>query len=66
METQQPTFATVKQASKVVDGLSENALRMHVFAANRNGLAPAIHRVGRRVLIDLDALRRWIRTGSAA
>lgn len=54
------------------DWLTVPALRHYVFAAKTerdsrgrtiiegNGLAPAIIRIGRRVLIDLDAFDAWV------
>jgi hypothetical protein len=54
---------------------TEPAIRYHVFCAQArqsstgiiegNKLAPAIRRVGRKVLIHQRRFRRWIETGSA-
>lgn len=66
-------LATIKQMPSL-DGygwLTESALRHLVFAAEDhvnsrgekvrgNGLNSAIIRVGRRVLMDLDAFDRWL------
>lgn len=41
---------------------TENAMRWHVFNARVNGLEQlgAIYRIGRKVLIDVDAFYRWL------
>lgn len=39
---------------------TQAGLRDLVLKADRNGLAPAIRRVGRRVLIDEDAFFVWV------
>jgi hypothetical protein len=45
---------------------TENALRWHVFNAERNGLASALVRVGRRVYIQKSAFNAWLASQSAA
>ena len=49
--------ATVKQTVQARSFLTEAALRKLIFEADQNGLARAVIRVGRRVLIDLDFIR---------
>jgi hypothetical protein len=54
---------------------SEAALRFHIYSSQErrstlgpvpgNGLAPAIRRVGRKVLIHHGRFRQWIETGRA-
>ena len=60
-------YVTVKQlAAEGNIPLTEASLRWHVFRADENGLAPAIRRIGRRVLIDREGFFRWIDKGVAA
>jgi hypothetical protein len=40
---------------------TERAMRHYIRRANANGLSPAIHRVGRRVLIDEAEFFSWAR-----
>lgn len=43
-----------------------SALRYMIFKANENGLAGAILRIGRRVLIDEAAFFSWVRSKGGA
>jgi len=54
-------FYTVKQMSMRHTAFSESALRALIFKADQNGLAPAITRVGRKVLTDEDKFIRWLK-----
>ena len=56
-EIHYPQFLTVSQWSEYFDWPPEGGLRHIIFHAETNGFAPAIRRVGRRVLIDAD--RFW-------
>lgn len=59
-------FATVAQLAQCEKAFSAAALRALIFNAKRNGLEPAIRRLGRRVLIDVPAFREWVdREGGA-
>ena len=62
---------TVKQTSKEHPAFSESSIRFHVFNAEPrlnsrgeripdNGLASAIIRIGRKVLIDEDRFLKWV------
>ena len=71
-----PRYVSVKLIPKLsqYDGtFSESAIRHLIFGAEDriasdgtvirgNGLAPAILRIGRRVLIDLEAFDCWLET----
>jgi len=39
---------------------TDNSIRHLVRGASRNGLAPAVRRIGRKVLIDEVAFRAWL------
>ena len=54
-------FYTVKQMSMRHQAFSESALRALIFKSDQNGLAPAIIRVGRKVLMDDDKFIRWLK-----
>lgn len=54
-------FYTVKQMSMRHPAFSQSALRALIFKADQNGLAPAITRVGRKVLIEEDKFIRWLK-----
>ena len=60
---------TVKQIVAEAPALTEAGLRQLIFRAEQVGLSSAIHRIGRKVLIDREGLLRWIcepRTSAAA
>ncbi len=50
----------VKQMSMRHESFSESSFRSLIFYADKNGLWPAIKRVGRKVLIDENKFLRWI------
>jgi hypothetical protein len=65
------TLLSVKQLSELLPAFTENSLRFHIFNAEprinsqgdivpENGLASAIIRVGRKVLVDRDKFIEWI------
>ncbi len=45
--------------------ITEGSLRWLIFNAQENGLDQALVRVGRRVLIDLDAFNDWLESQRA-
>jgi hypothetical protein len=51
---------TVQQVAEAYPAFTEGGLRWLIFNAEENGFSSAIVRVGRRVLIDLEELDRWI------
>ena len=64
-------LGTVQQTSERFPAFSQSALRFLIFNADErtnsrgetipgNGLAPAIIRIGRKVLIDEDKFLEWI------
>lgn len=51
---------TVKQLVQEYPGIfTEGSLRWTIFNAEQNGFDTCVIRMGRRVLIDQHALRRW-------
>lgn len=54
-------LGTVRQVTQEHPGFTEAAVRGLIHKANRNGLAPYIHRIGRRIMVDLDGFQDWIR-----
>lgn len=63
---EKPPFMTVREIADAPGWPSESALRALIFNAGTNGLAPAIRRVGRRVLIDIEKFWSWVETGGGA
>ena len=57
---------TVRQVAKRCPGFTEPAVRKLIFDAERNGLAAAIVRIGRRVFIDLEKFDEWLEKHRAA
>jgi hypothetical protein len=57
-----PKFLTVKQYAERYPYPSESALRWMLFHSSTNGLESAVIRVGRRIILDLDALNAWLRS----
>ena len=53
-------LGSVKDVMAAHPGLSEQSLRALIFSAKENGLAPHIHRIGRRVFIDLVGFEKWV------
>jgi len=51
---------TVKQLAEKSPAFSEASLRWMIFCAEQNGLARALVKVGRRVLIDVAEFERWL------
>lgn len=56
----QRRFLTVRELAEAPGWPTESALRAMIFNADSNGLAPAIKRVGRRVLIDVERFWAWV------
>ena len=51
---------TVRQIAESSPVFSEASLRWLIFNAKQNGLEPALIRVNRRVLIDLECFNEWL------
>jgi hypothetical protein len=66
-----PRYRTVLALHEILnegashETFSTHALRHQIRQAQRNGLAPAIRRLGRKVLIDEIGYRIWLATGQA-
>ena len=65
------TVRQIVEASREASGgqqpaITEGGLRWLIFRADQNGLDEAIVRVGRRVLIDVEAFNRWLERGRGA
>jgi hypothetical protein len=58
------SFLTVKQAAEKYPAFGERALRYLIFTRSRNGLAPAVRKVGKKVLLDESAFVAWIERGA--
>lgn len=60
-----PGLVTIKQAAQRIPALTEDALRAHIKRRKKNGLQEtgALIKKGRRWLIDLSKLVRWLETG---
>ena len=51
---------SVRQLAAECPAFSQASIRWSIFHASSNGLAPALVRLGKRVLIDRDAFERWV------
>ena len=68
-------FENLRTVQQVVDAsrpvaeaeptITEGSLRWLIFNAEENGLDQALVRVGRRVLIDVDAFNAWLESRRA-
>ena len=54
------SLRTVAQLAEELPAFSQAAIRRLIFNAEENGLAPAIFRIGRRVLIDIGLFSQWL------
>lgn len=54
------SLRSLKQLAAECPAFTEDSLRWLVFNAPTNGLAPALVRIGARVLIDRDAFQQWV------
>ena len=59
MENEQLNLLTVDQFCKKHSWPPPGGMRWMIFKAKENGLSPALIRIGRRVLIDVDAFFKW-------
>jgi hypothetical protein len=55
-----PTLLTVKQFCQQHPAFTQGGVRWLLFNRQENGLEHAVLKVGRRVLIDVDAFFGWI------
>lgn len=60
------SYLTVKQLPAKYPAFTENAIRWAIFNKDRNGFAPVIRKVGKKVLIDEQAFVAWIEGGASA
>lgn len=61
-------YLTVRQMAEKHPAFSEASLRYHIFHEKQNGLAEAIRRVGRKILINEGQFFEWVESqnGGAA
>ena len=57
---------TVKQTVAECPWLTEPALRRYIFDSAQNGLAPALVRIGRRLLIHQPTFNAWLESHRGA
>ena len=55
-------YLTVRQAALAYPAMTESSLRWLRFNGDQNGFNTCVLTVGRKVLIDADALERWLDT----
>lgn len=62
------SYLTVRQMAEKHPAFSEASLRYHIFHEKQNGLAEAIRRVGRKILINENLFFEWVESqnGGAA
>lgn len=53
-------LATVKQLPKIYPAFTESSLRWLIFNGKKNGFSKCLRRIGRKVLIDLDAFEAFV------
>lgn len=51
---------TVRQVWETYPAFSEGSLRWLLFHRKTNGMAVAVRKIGKRLLIDEEALLRWV------
>ena len=51
---------TVRQVAEANPAFSENSLRWLIFNKAENGFGEVLVKIGRRVLIDVERLGRWL------
>lgn len=54
------SFLTVRQFSQKHPAFPEGGLRYNIFHAEKNGFAKCIRRIGRKVILDEQAVFRWV------
>ncbi|MHA1574588.1 MAG: hypothetical protein ACTSXL_00350 [Alphaproteobacteria bacterium] len=59
-----PNLLTIRQFCEKYPAFSSGAMRSYIFNADFNGLtkSKAIKRIGRKILIDIEAFFGWIET----
>ena len=53
-------YLTVKQVANKHPAFSESSIRYHIFHERTNGLARAIRRIGRKILINETLFLEWL------
>jgi hypothetical protein len=51
---------TIRQTVEKYPFFTENSLRWHLFNRGTNGLAPAVMKIGKKILIDDEKFTTWI------
>ncbi len=54
------SLLTVSQFAQKHPAFTEGGLRYHIFHADKNGFNQCIRRIGRKVLLDEQAVFRWV------
>jgi hypothetical protein len=67
MPNVQKRLSTVKNLSSLYPdaGFTESTIRWLIFNKNENGFSSCICRMGRKILIDLDAFESWLDSEAA-
>lgn len=55
-----PNFLTVNQTAEKYPFIPVGGLRYAIFHAEKNGLAKAIRRIGRKVLLEETSFLEWV------
>lgn len=59
--TKSKRYATPKQVPEFYPGaFTESSIRWLIFNEKTNGFSDCVRRLGKKVLIDLDAFEEWI------
>lgn len=58
-------LATVRQTVELYPAFSQSSIRWLIFNERSNGFETTIRRIGRKVLIDLDAFEAFIEQGGS-
>ena len=61
MSNEAKRLATAKKIPEIYPGIfTESSIRWLIFNEKTNGFKHCVRRIGRKVLIDLDAFEDWI------
>lgn len=55
-----PRLLTVKQVTEAFPAFSEGSLRWWLFHRKTNGLAKAVRKIGKKILLDEELFLRWV------
>jgi len=57
-------YLTVKQTAERYPAFTEGAIRFLIFNRERNGFAPVVRKLGKKIILDEAAFVEWIERGA--